>query len=285
MKKAYSTLIFMVSFFMMWGCDCDWNGGLVKNAQEMPLTIHGKVNNLTLNSTFYDMTATYVEVEIIKILKGEEDRKYITVWGNAALHCQEDLSDIQIGSEWIMSLYKIGNEEYEVSNCGEYITPVNENKTRGHILYNHWCSTEKPIVMSIDSLQLAIANPSKFIFPTKSCQEGETEYYVKANQAPRISDYKSLIEFLKENLNVKRDIRKKYEDAITFEIFVDETGNLENINYREHFGFSKKMKRKYGSKIIRLLHESSPWIPAKHHGENIPLKLIIEIKIEDLIKA
>ena len=138
--------------------------------------------------------------------------------------------------------------------------------------------------MTVDSLQLAIENPSKFIFPTKSCKDKEEKYFIEANNPPRIQENTTAIQFLKDNLNVKRDIRKKYEDKITLEIFVDEKGIIEKIRYADNWLDSKKMKMKYGRRIIHLLKNESPWIPAHHQNKNISMKLTLEVKIEDLIK-
>ena len=287
MKKILSIFIIVLTINLnpIIGCSCGWNGGLVKNAQRNTLTIHGKVSKLkTFKEIYEDTVSTSIEVEIITKFKGEENRKFITVWGDRGADCRPYLSGIQIGSEWVFSLHQIKNNEYAISICGENITPVKENKTWGYILYNDRCSIEKSIIISVDSLQLAINNPSKFIFPTKSCEEGESNYFIEANQLPRIKEDKAIIQFLKEELNIRKDIREKYEDRITIEVFVDRKGEVEKIGYSKNWLNSKKMKRKYGRKITKLLKESSPWIPARHQGKNIPMKLILEIKIEELIK-
>ena len=267
-------------------CSCgDWTGGIVKNAQNNYLTIYGKVNKLrSFTEIFQDTVTTSIEVEILTKYKGQENRKFITVWGDRGSDCRPYLAGIQIGSKWVFSLHRIKNEEYAISICGENITPVVDNKTWGYILYNDRCTIEKPLIISIDSLQMAIDNPSKFIFPTKSCKDKEDKYFIEANNPPKIKEDKTIIQFLKENLNVKRDIRKKYEDKITLEIFVDEKGIIERIKYADNWLDSKKMKRKYGRKIIQLLENKSPWIPANHQNKNIPMKLTLEVKIEDLIK-
>lgn len=258
---------------------------MVKNAQRNALTIHGKVNKLISFKKIYDDTiSTSIEVEILTKYKGDENRKFITVWGDRGSDCRPYLAGIKIGSEWIFSLHKIKNEEYAISICGENIIPVVENETWGYILYNDRCSIEKPLVLSIDSLQKAINNPSEFVHPTKSCEKGESKYFTEVNQPPKISENKSVSEFLKEKLNVKKDIRKKYGDYIIFEIYLDETGKVEKIKYRNKWSYTIKMKRRYGKKIIKLLKKESPWIPARHQGKNLPMKLRLEIKLEELIK-
>lgn len=256
----------------------------MKNAQKNHLTIHGKVNRLiTYTEVYEDTVTTSIEVEIITKLKGEETREYITVWGDRGADCRPYLSGIQIGSEWIFSLHKIANEEYAVSICGEHITPVKENKTWGYLLYNDRCTIEKPVIMTIDSLQLVIKNPTEFIFPTKSCKEGESDYYTDANQHPKVTENKTIIDFLREELNIQKDL-SKYEDRITIEVIVGKNGNVEKVDYAEGYFQTGKMKRKYGKKIIKLLKESSPWIPGRHRNENIAMKLILHIKVEELIK-
>jgi len=265
-------------------CSCGWNGGLVKNAQRNSLTVHGKVNRfLSFKEIRGDSIATSMEIEILSKLKGNESRNLITIWGDRGADCRPYLSGIRIGSEWILSLHEIGNNEYAVSICGEHITAVKENRTSGYLLYNDRCSVEKPLVMSVDSVKLAIENYSKFVFPTKSCKEGESKYFTEVNQPPKISKEKSVPDFLKEKMNISRDIRKKHNEQLSLVIFFDETGNVERVSHLNNWGNSKKMRRKYGDKIVNLLKGESPWVPAKHRGENLPMKLVLHIRLEDLI--
>ena len=60
-------------------CDCDWNGGLIKNAQINDLTIHGKVNRLKDFQIRYngDTLITSVEIEVLLRLKGQDERELI----------------------------------------------------------------------------------------------------------------------------------------------------------------------------------------------------------------
>jgi len=275
-------ILLVVNFNLLLGCSCDWNGGLVKNAQTNTLTIQGKVHKLKTYTMINDYPKiTSIEVEILVTLKGEDDRKFIIVRGD---RCRRYLSNFQVGSEWIFSLQRMENGEYTVSICGENITPVEKNKTKGYILYNDKCSIEEPINISIDSLILAIKNPEDFMFPAKSCFEGESKYFIEANEQPKISKEENVIEYLKEELNIKKDIRKRNEDKIMLELFVDEVGTIEKITYAENELNSKKMINKYGNRIIDLLQASSPWIPAKHRGQAIPMKFRVELTIETLIK-
>jgi hypothetical protein len=285
LKKTTSIIILLLTMNLnsVNACLCRWSGGLVKNVQENSLTIHGRVIKLkTFTEIYKNTVATSIEVEILTKLKGEEKRKYITVWGDRGADCRPYLSGMRVGSEWIFSLQKIENEEYAISICGEHFTPVKGNKTWGYILYNDKCSIEKPIIMTIDSLRLAIENPNEFIFPTKSCKEGELKYFIAADQLPKVAENVTIIEFLKEKLNIQKRL-SKYDDMITIEIFVDKNGQVEKIDYAEDYFQTSKMKRKYGKKIINLLKESSPWVPGKHRNENIPMKLILEIRIEELL--
>lgn len=287
MKKIIliSIILIAINPTTITACSCGWDGGLVKNAQRSHLTIHGKVNRLLKFVEVYEDTVTRsIEVEIISKLKGEEKRKFITVWGDRGADCRPYLSGIKVGSEWIFSLHKIKNDEYAISICGEYITPVKENKTWGYILYNDRCTIENPMMITIDSLQLAIETPSRFVFPTKSCLKGEDKYFIEANNLPRIQEDKTINHLLKEKLTIKKDIRKKYEDRITLEIFVGENGVVEKINYANRWLDSKKVKKKYGAKIIEVLKNESPWIPGNHQNKNIPMKLTLVVKLEELIK-
>lgn len=285
MKKIFCILILIFSCQIIFGCDCSWNGGLLKNALKNKLTIHGKVKKLlTLKEIHDESVATSIQVEILKIVNGKVDKKIITVWGDRGADCRPYLSNLEIGSEWIFSLHGIENKEYAISICGENITPVENNRTWGLIFYNDRCSIKKPLMVSIDSLILAVNNPSDFIKPTKSCwiKDKNKDVYLEVNQMPKFSEEKSIKDFIKENLKIdKKDFTNDRNLSFSFDIIIDGKGNIEEVSYIR-FPYERKRK-KYKKRIIRIIEKSGVWISGKHNNENLKVRMRLSIHREDLI--
>ena len=69
-----------------------------------------------------------IEVEIIDVYRGKEDRKNVVVWGNAGNMCRPDVSQFHQDGYYVMALDATGgnplydepDSDYALSACGEY---------------------------------------------------------------------------------------------------------------------------------------------------------------------
>ena len=288
MKKTISILMLLSCFQLLFGCDCGWNGGLFKNTLKNKLTVHGKVKkHLTFTEVYGDTIATSAQIEILQFIKGQVDKKVITVWGDRGADCRPYLVDFNVGSEWIFSLHEIENQEFGISSCGEHITPVEEGETWGFIFYNDKCTLTEHLKITIDSFRYAVNNPSQFLMPTKSCwiKDKGKEVYIEVKQMPRYSEDKSIQDFVKEELVLKNDISEKEKSiSLDFDITIDEKGNVVDVVYHE-FAYSLKRKRRcYQRRIQKIIKKSSPWIAGRHNGKNLNVRKRVVIKIADSLK-
>jgi hypothetical protein len=288
MKKTICISILIFCFQIVFGCDCGWNGGLFKNTLKNKLTVHGKVKkHLTFTEVYGDTIATSAQIEIIKSIKGKIDKEVITVWGDRGADCRPYLIDFNIGSEWIFSLHEIENHEFGISSCGEHITPVKEGETWGFLFYNDRCSLKEHLKITVDSFMYAVNNPSQFLMPTKSCwiKDKGKDVYIEVNQMPKLSEDKSIQDLVKEKFVIKKDISEDEKSiSLSFDITIDEKGNIVDIIYRK-FPYSLKRKRKYYKRRIqKIIKNSSPWIPGNHNGKNLKVRKRVNIKIEDLLE-
>ena len=118
-------------------CDCDYNGSFVTMAGKTPLVVLIKV---TKYMTFADNDSTKIplsmQVEVIKVYKGKESHKLITIWGGDGYMCRPYLGEFGPGEYYLMALY-FGHSRYDkgipidyaISNCGEYWLNVNYSKS------------------------------------------------------------------------------------------------------------------------------------------------------------
>src|SRR5688572_6066371 len=132
-------LLLLIGVNHSYACMCFWRGGLLKMAQTDSLTIQAKVNKYLSYSTDKVMNRTFptsMEVEVVRILKGKEERKLITVWGDEGWACRPYLTAFSIGSEWVLSLKRWEDGEYEISICGEHYVPIHGGMAVGYLIHN-----------------------------------------------------------------------------------------------------------------------------------------------------
>lgn len=82
-----------------------------------------------------DVYVTSMEVEIIEVYQGKEERKRITIWGTEGANCLEYLIEFEINKTYVVALFERGSE-YNLSNCGEYWLSVENEIATGRIAEN-----------------------------------------------------------------------------------------------------------------------------------------------------
>lgn len=105
------------------------------------LTAVVKVTDFLVYKDIYNIaTPMSMEVEIIEILKGKEERKKVVVWGDSGADCRPYLSAFSLGSYYIISFNKgydtsslksdLGERptDYSISSCGTTWLPFNFDK-------------------------------------------------------------------------------------------------------------------------------------------------------------
>ena len=145
MNFSMRILIFLIFILTatnhIFACDCECAGDFLTVAPESKLVALVKVNRyLTFKDIYNKPTPMSMEVEIVEIFKGEETRKFVTVWGNNGGLCRPYLSRFNIDNYYVIA-FKQGSEtgfnankdekktDYAISNCGRYwLTADNEKE-------------------------------------------------------------------------------------------------------------------------------------------------------------
>jgi len=106
-------------------CSCMWSGPFTKVALGTELVVLAEVRSYYRHS---------MDVAIIEVLKGGEDRREIRVWGDSGALCRPYVTAFPRGTRWIFALKREpGTRDYIISVCGEYWLEVRGDQAVGRI--------------------------------------------------------------------------------------------------------------------------------------------------------
>lgn len=113
--KFVVIFISFVHAIPIFSCDCEWGGDFFTIIKETDLVAKVKViRKFKVHEEFNDK----MEVEIVEIYKGKENRKIIGVWGDNGYECRPYIDYFVTDQVYYLALYKY-DEAYEQMNCGE----------------------------------------------------------------------------------------------------------------------------------------------------------------------
>lgn len=136
MKKTF--ILLLTVFFMgkIMACSCNYQGSFLKLAPQTSFIALVKVKqwkNFKTISPGYDVPLC-MDVKIVKVYKGTEKRKTITVWGDPGNLCRPYLTSFPVGQYFIIAFSPAGKagyepkEDYAINNCGCYWLRVNKKE-------------------------------------------------------------------------------------------------------------------------------------------------------------
>ena len=106
-------------------CSCMWSGPFTKVALGTELVVLAEVRSYYRHS---------MDVAIIEVLKGGEDRREIRVWGDSGALCRPYVTAFPRGTRWIFALKREpGTRDYIISVCGEYWLEARGDQAVGRI--------------------------------------------------------------------------------------------------------------------------------------------------------
>jgi hypothetical protein len=152
-------------------CSCSYAGNFLKISKHVDIVVIIKVTDYkdyfvltgaSPNDINQPQSATF---EIVEILKGQENRKEIKVFGDNGFLCRPYINKFQKGKYYIVGLYKCQNierengiketvDDYQISSCGDYWVDYSpDNKTvKGFIN-----KKKKPTIMTLEKIKSVIA--------------------------------------------------------------------------------------------------------------------------------
>lgn len=127
-------------------CSCMWAGPFSKVALGKELIVLGEVLSHYKNS---------MEVQIIEVVKGTEERKTIRIWGDNGALCRPYVAHFPIGTRWLLAVFPLpektgetrppwqgfasppGRREYAISVCGDFWLEVRDRRAVGRVTVEH----------------------------------------------------------------------------------------------------------------------------------------------------
>jgi hypothetical protein len=157
-------LIIGVSLTKAFSCDCVWGGPFLEATKETPFVAVVKVISYLVFKESHNATFPIaMEVEIIDIYKGRENRKRLLVWGNAGSQCRADIPSFNIGQHYVIGFFS-GDKgyghicekdtDYSISGCGSYWLKVSLESKNAIGNINSIDRTDS--TMSLDKLKNAV---------------------------------------------------------------------------------------------------------------------------------
>ncbi len=230
-------LLLIILFFMslntnIYACSCEWNGPFFKVAKSTDLVALVKIKNY--GSFSGDMPMS-MEVEIIELLKGDDNRKIVKVWGDTGVLCRPYLKWFQSDSIWVLSLFKSQSEgyfrhpdekegDYNISGCGEYYMKVKNDTVIGlieNVNYNgppqymnltNFLASVKQILTSVEE-EIPYFFKLSQNYPNPFNPSTEILYSIKVDNFVKLNIYNSLGEEVAVLVN---DQQKQGEYSVIF---------------------------------------------------------------------
>jgi hypothetical protein len=146
-RKKMRTVIIILTIFLSlttvktYACDCESQGNFYKVSPNSDLVALVKVNKyLTFKDIYDSPTPMSMEVEVLEVFKGVENRKKVKVWGDFGNLCRPYLNQFSFDSLYVIAFHKgeKGNfghideteSDYSISNCGEYWLQANSKSDK-----------------------------------------------------------------------------------------------------------------------------------------------------------
>lgn len=124
-------------------CNCGWEGPFVSVAPTASFVAIVKVKKHLSFKKIHDLdTPVGMEVQVVEVLKGNESRDCVIVWGDNGYLCRPFLTRFPEGSYWVMAFHQaldhgghVGEQrnDFSLSVCGAYWLKLEANKVSGLI--------------------------------------------------------------------------------------------------------------------------------------------------------
>lgn len=152
LERAVLAVVFLMTLSFPSGavaCSCTWGGPFSKVALHKAVIILGQVLSYHKNS---------MDVRVIEVIKGTEDRTTIRIWGDNGALCRPYVTHFPIGTTWLLAISALptktvdeqlksgseggfisssGNKEYAISVCGEFWLKISHEEVVGRITVDH----------------------------------------------------------------------------------------------------------------------------------------------------
>lgn len=169
-RTGYIVALFLATFLSTYAqaeCECLWEGSFADVQASTSLVVSGTVLSTKGNS---------IDLQVERLLRGQENLPTIRVWLKAGDYCRPEPSVFPNGSHWVVALHRIEQEvpggfnpntpsisygrvgDYILSSCGGYWLSNNEGWVTGNLVKApRWVREPKMTPVFLDLLAAFVA--------------------------------------------------------------------------------------------------------------------------------
>jgi hypothetical protein len=288
MKKQTNilTLIFLLGSLNTLACSCGYLGGFVYSNQAADIVVYGTVIEYNSIGTHDAPENPYSMKFLIKEkLRGIENRDTIIVWGDNGADCRPYINEFKPNTNWILSLDKLennGKTEYEISICGEFYVPVNNENVTGRIF--SWDYDQEEKEYDYDFIKRLVLNPLDYPLqrPKKVMRKSKDgiEYVSYCDKLPRNTlDFRILNKKVNESIVIPSDFMHHGDSyLIHIRVIIDKQGEF---HFNGTNGLNKTAELiEIENQIAERLRNMGEWKVGFEANEPITSELIIPILLK-----
>lgn len=277
------TLILLIGSIKAIACDCGYLGGFVYSNQAADIVVFGTVLEYDSIGTPDSPDNPFSMKFLIKEkLRGIENRDTIIVWGDNGFECRPYIDHFKPNTEWILSLDKIinnGKVEYEISICGEFYVPVENEKVTGKIF--GWDFEQKVMKYDYEYIKNLVLNPLNYPAQRPEKQIRRTkdglEYMSNCDNLPQNAlDFKSLNKIVNENIVIPPTFMSRGDSyLIHIKAIIDKNGEFHSNGA---YGLNKTNELiVIEDQISKILRDTGTWKIGYEKNKAVSSELIIPI--------
>jgi hypothetical protein len=125
--RLLTSLAVLAAPTVAFACSCLWGGPFTKVALRTDLVVLAEVRSYYRHS---------MDVAVVEILKGAEERATIRIWGDTGALCRPYVTTFPPGTRWIFALQRQrepGGRDYTISVCGDFWLEVRGGQAVGRV--------------------------------------------------------------------------------------------------------------------------------------------------------
>jgi hypothetical protein len=127
-RALLAALVTLLAPAVALACSCLWAGPFTKVALRADLVVLGEVRSYHRHG---------MDVAVLEVLRGKEDRRVIRVWGDTGILCRPYVTGFPRGTRWVFAVKRSRGPEaagdYVISVCGEYWVEARGEEAVGRI--------------------------------------------------------------------------------------------------------------------------------------------------------
>lgn len=276
--KTITLIIFLFCSQIIFGCDCQFNGGFLKTSYYSKNIIYTSViDHLQIfddfDKVYYD---SGIKLKVIESIKGQIKTDTISIYWSYLSTCSPSIDQFQIGTNWLFAIDLNENIQNYLKPCITDYVKVADNHCIGTIIPNDFCDPHFQDFIHYDTMKNMIDDIEMYLMPKQDCEREDVFLWVTDMPKFKLGEIgmDSIIYF---GLNLET-VEFKESEYLYVEYIIEENGHLSNISISNYI--MPEIATQYFEKIKKLLIlNQNQWVPGKHFNKTKRVKMIDNINL------